>query len=79
MIDILNAVIRAVSTAVVAVLSLLPSSPFTWDFSGLSSYLGYFAYFVPVGTLVAVMAAYVGAVLTWYGIRWLLRFVRYIG
>lgn len=79
MIAILNAVIKAVSVAVIAVLSLLPTSPFSWDFSFLTGYMGWVAYFIPIGSLISIMAAYVGAVLVWYGIRWLLRFVRYIG
>jgi hypothetical protein len=61
----------------------LPDSPFqTQEFqetlSGFSDLMAQINYFVPIGQMMAITAAYIGAVLIWYGVRWILRFVRYI-
>ncbi|OPX01404.1 hypothetical protein [Geobacillus sp. LEMMY01] len=68
-----------------AVLSIgwLPDSPFQTDsfrktLSGFSDLMSYINYFVPVGQMLTITAAYVAAILIWYGVRWILRFVRYI-
>lgn len=61
----------------------LPDSPFqTQEFRntllGFSDLMGQINYFVPVGQMLTITGAYVAAVLVWYGVRWILRFVRYI-
>lgn len=61
----------------------LPNSPFQTEsfretLSGFSELMSNINYFVPVGQMLTITAAYVAAVLIWYGVRWILRFVRYI-
>ena len=64
-------------------LSLLPDSPFQSD--GFTSTLNQFAnimsninYFIPFNDMFIFMGIYLGAVLIWYGLRWILRFAKYI-
>lgn len=61
----------------------LPDSPFqTESFKhtllGFSELMSNINYFVPVGQMLTITAAYISAVIVWYGVRWILRFVRYI-
>lgn len=78
MIDLINAVISGLASAVTGILALLPQSPFSWDVSGLSSYLATINYFVPFSAVGTMLYSYVTAVLAYYAIRWLLRLVKYI-
>lgn len=80
MISALNAIIQAFADVVISLMSLLPASPFTWDWSFLPPGMaGWINYFIPVPALVSVLMSYVLAVAVWYLVRWILRFVRYIG
>lgn len=79
MIVILNYVIKKFSFAVIAVLSILPTSPFTWSLGSLEPYWHYVTFFIPIPEMITFTVPYTAAVLVWYGLRWLLRFTRYIG
>lgn len=79
MIDFVNAMIQDIASILTAILSLLPSSPFTWDLSGASSFMGWFDYFVPVSAIVTLISSYVAAVAVWYMYRWVLKLVKFIG
>lgn len=78
MIAFLNAVIKGIGLLVSSLLSLLPSSPFTWNLSALSDIWGVANYFIPFQAMATVLGAYVLAVAGWYVVRWALRLVRYI-
>lgn len=78
MIGFLNAIINGFASIVVTILNLLPQTPFSWDLGALGPYWAYVNYFVPFGTLSGIMATYLLSVMIWYGVRWVLRFVRYI-
>lgn len=78
MIDFLNFLIKNFAAIVVGILNLLPQSPFTWDVGALGPYMAYINYFIPFGVLAGIMSTYLVAVLTWYAVRWVLRFVKYI-
>jgi len=60
-------------------ISALPDSPFGNLSIMLGEWAGWINYFVPVGSMVSLLAAYTSAVAVWYGIRWIFRFSRYIG
>lgn len=63
------------------VLSILPDSPFKDipnDLGFFTDVMGWINYFVPVGTILSILTVYLGAVLIWYGVRWIMRFVQYI-
>lgn len=67
----------------VKALSPLPDSPLQsdeWD-SGLNAFegiMGQINYFVPIGNLFLIMTSYLSAVMVWYGVRWALRFSKFI-
>lgn len=69
------------SLASVAV-SWLPVSPFQsieWSQDSFTyMVLSWVNYFIPLGWIMGIMSSYLTAVLIWYGVRWVLRFVRYI-
>lgn len=64
-----------------AAVLLLPDSPFQsiqLEYSGFVDVMSYINYFVPVGYILAILSAYVSAVLTYYGVRWALKLARYV-
>jgi len=77
---VLNAIIRVVAGAVSAVIGLLPESPFQSITlpPQVATIMGYAAWFLPIHEAVIFLQALVVAVAVWYGIRWLMRFTRYI-
>ncbi|RJQ26227.1 MAG: hypothetical protein C4589_10085 [Peptococcaceae bacterium] len=77
-ISILNTIIENLSVVIIAILNLLPNSPFTWDLGALSTYVGVMNYFIPFRAMATIMMAYVAAVTVWYTVRWVLRFAKYI-
>ncbi|TEB13558.1 hypothetical protein Psfp_03422 [Pelotomaculum sp. FP] len=77
-IAILNAIIKGFASIVMVILAVLPSSPFTWDLGELSGIWGVANYFIPFAGMITLAVNYTLAVATWYGIRWILRFTRYI-
>lgn len=76
--DILQSILDALGAAITAVLSVLPDSPFRDLSVSLGDWMGYINYFVPIGRMIQITAAYIAAVAIWYGVRWILRFARYI-
>jgi hypothetical protein len=78
-VDILQAIINALGALIGFFLNLLPDSPFQQQqFEGLEMLFGYVNWFVPVGDIIVFMGVYLSAVAVWYGVRWVLRFVRYV-
>lgn len=64
-------------------LALLPDSPFAAlglqsAFDTYREWMSWINYFVPVGTMLGILTAYLGCVLIWYGVRWILRLAQYI-
>lgn len=76
--ELINAVIRALGEVISFFLDLLPDSPFQKLSFNLGEVMGYVNYFIPVGMFVDVLGLYLAAVIVWYAVRWVLRFVRYI-
>jgi hypothetical protein len=78
MIALLNLIIEGIAAVVIAILDVLPQTPFSWDFGAMSPYLAYANYFFGLDNIVTVTGAYLSACLLWYGIRWFLRLANYI-
>lgn len=78
LIDILNGIIDVLTLIAGAVLSLLPDTPF--DFSNLSwgDFGDLIGFLFPIEGMFAHMTVIIGAFLTYYVIRWILRIVRQI-
>lgn len=74
----INLLIAGLSSVVNSVLLLLPNSPFTWNLGELSPLWKYVTFFIPIPEMITLTTSYCAAVLTWYGIRWVLRFAQYI-
>jgi hypothetical protein len=70
----INGFIAAIGTAIGAVLSLLPNSPFSWSLGGIGTYWGYVTVFIPIPEMITEMGLYLSAVLAYYSIRVILRF-----
>lgn len=64
-------------------LSILPNSPFQTEtfvatLSKFSKIMSNINYFIPFGQMLIITTAFLGAVLIWYGVRWILRLSNYI-
>ncbi len=78
---IFNAIIEVLKSIFTAVISFLPDSPFKSVFSKLNldtNLLGYLNWIFPVGEIVSIFAIWVSAVLAYYLIMQILRFVKVI-
>lgn len=77
---LINTILNLLSKAVKVILVLLPDSPFQKIQlgDGVKSFLGVINWVVPVGEIVTFLSLYIVAVSTWYGVRWILRFTKYI-
>lgn len=65
------------------ILLILPDSPFqnpefTQGLEPFKDIMSNINYFLPIGTIVKITAAYVAAVTIWYVVRWVLRIAQYI-
>lgn len=79
MVKIANWLIDLIYIIINSILSILPDSPFRFTLDDtFKEYIAYVNYFIPVGTLVAILVTFTTAVAVWYGIRWVMRLVRYI-
>ena len=64
---------------------LLPISPFQrfiagWDgIEVIQDYLGYINWFIPVSTLLDIMAAWLVCIATFYGVQAILRWIKIVG
>lgn len=78
MVGLLNKIIELLASALNAVLTLLPTSPFQSISFPDTGFLGWIGLFIPVTAILDLFATWLSAVLVWYGLRWVFRFVRYI-
>lgn len=73
-------IINASGSTLAFLLSLLPSSPFSWDISGLhSSALKIVLWLIPVQDFLTIMSSYIAAAGLYYAIRVILRWVKVAG
>lgn len=67
LVDFLNTVISAVAVVISAVLSVMPNSPFTWDFSQVTSpLLKILVWVLPLQSMISVLGAWIGAIVVYY-------------
>lgn len=74
--------IDAVGAVIEYVFSLLPDSPFLNMLQNappdVSKYLGMLNWLLPVDWVLVTLTAYITAVMVYYAVRWIMRFIRYI-
>ena len=75
----INSLLSLLGSAASSVLSLLPNSPFSWDFSGTSVLLQFVFWLIPVPQILTLMTSYVTAVASYYLIRTVLRWLKVVG
>jgi hypothetical protein len=79
---IIDGVLDWLKDMVMAVLLLLPESPFKDlrldTMPGFAQVMGWINYFVPIGTMLTIFTTYLAGILIWYGVRWVLRLAQYI-
>jgi hypothetical protein len=73
---LINGLISLIGVAITAVLSLLPNSPFNFVQNINSTWLTAINWIMPVASVVAHLELFVSAVIIYYGIRIVLRWVK---
>lgn len=77
--SIINSAISCVTGMVAKVVDLLPDSPFNFDIPDyVSDIIGYVNYFVPIGSMVKILAAWTACIMTWYLASLLMRWIKAI-
>lgn len=79
--DVFNQVVSFVGDKINLILSFvcifLPDSPFSLlDSSPVGEYLGYINYFVPIDFMVDTLSAWTAAILVYYCVQILLRWIK---
>lgn len=78
MIGIINKIIELFALALQSIIGILPDSPFNAISFPETGYWGWIGIFVPVEAILTIFGSWLSAVLVWYGVRWVFRFVKYI-
>ena len=76
----MSSLLAGLKGALIAVLDLLPDSPFRGfidDLAGVE-FLGYLNYFIPISDFIALLAVWGAAIGTFYVLSAILRFVKAI-
>jgi len=77
--EILNFILDSAVTLLTSVLNILPQSPFSLiSNSPIQEFLPTLNWFVPVSQIVSILQLWVTAVLTFYGYKLILRWVKAI-
>lgn len=77
--SIINSAISWVTGMAAKVVDLLPDSPFNFDIPDyVSDIIGYVNYFVPIGSMVKILAAWTACIMTWYLASLLMRWIKAI-
>jgi len=76
---IFNSLISLLGTAAVALLQLLPNSPFNWSIAGASQLTVWIFWLIPIPQILTLVTSYVTAVALYYVIRVALRWVKVVG
>lgn len=79
MISILNGIINAMGDVLLIMLGLLPESPFNYVYNINSEWLANINYLFPIVQAVAHLEAFLLAVIVYYGIRIVLRWIKVVG
>ena len=77
--SIINSGISWLKGMAASVIDLLPDSPFQIDVPDyVHEIIGYINYFVPIGSMVKILAAWTACILTWYLASLLMRWIKAI-
>ena len=77
--DIINSFFEWVKSGIVSALNLLPDSPFHIEVPDfMHTIIGYVNFFIPIGWMVEVLAAWLACVAAWYVIMLVLRWIKAI-
>jgi hypothetical protein len=81
--DIINLIIDSLVTAVNALINIFPDSPFKAVIASIrtsysSELLGYINYFIPVSEMLAILSVWVTAIVMYYLVSIILRWVKAI-
>lgn len=79
MIKIINALIAKLGSGLQALLLLLPQSPFDFTYNIDNSFIKMVNYVLPFSQAVAHLSAYISAVIIYYGLRIVLRWIKAAG
>lgn len=79
MISIFNAIISGLGVVLQSLVSLLPDSPFQFTLSIDSSWINAINWIFPFSSVVAHLSLYLTAVVSFYGIRIILRWIKAVG
>jgi len=79
MIAIFNAIISSLGTILQAMLLLLPTSPFNFVLSIDNQWIKAMCWIFPFAQVVAHLQIYCTAVITYYAIRVVLRWIKVVG
>lgn len=79
MIELFNGLISGLGAVVGGILSILPSSPFTFVSNIDNSVLTALNWIIPISSIVAHLELYLLAVIVYYGLRIVLRWVKVVG
>lgn len=79
MIDIINSFLSWLKDIVVKAIDLLPDNPFTLDIpENVHTIIGYLNYFIPIGQMVTILTVWTSAILVFYVVSLLLRWIKAI-
>ena len=82
LVAIINFLIMSIGFLIETILSFLPNSPFTqiWNegVGGIKGWelIGYIDWLVPLDFILGVTGAWVGAVIVYYGVMYVMKFIR---
>jgi len=76
--SVLQAIVNFFGSVGSSLVSALPDSPFQFSATNWPEWCNTIGAVIPVAGMVAHMTAFVSAVLVWYGLNWVLRFVKAI-
>ncbi len=79
MIGIINQVINAISKVIGFFLNLLPNSPFVWELNFETDFFRFINWLIPIQTIVSVLYMYCLAVVGYYCLRVVLRWIKAVG
>lgn len=78
-VDFINFIIAGFADILNVIISILPDSPFTFiNNSEVSRYLGYLNWVIPFETFIAITMAWVTAIVIYYGVSIVLRWIKAI-
>lgn len=79
LVDFINAIIVGLADVFNVIISILPDSPFTFiNNSDVSKYLGYLNWVIPIETFISITVLWVTAIVIYYSVSIVLRWIKAI-